>query len=153
MVFFSTKLTPPLTPNFYICWNWNVFLKASLTTLLTLILMMPWSPCNPQTAPCSPPPHCDNCHLCWCSQNWWNGLKRTIFKRIHKYIHSCTGVSRVTSLTRSHTDIIISFCLIHAICPINSSFYNMCYFWKKLLFVCKIRQDLLLLHYIIGNLN
>ena len=29
----------------------------------------PWSPCNPQTAPCSPPPHCDNCHLCWCSQN------------------------------------------------------------------------------------
>ena len=46
-----------------------IITRKKAATLLTHILMMPWSPCNSQTAPCSPPPHCDNCHLCWCSQN------------------------------------------------------------------------------------
>ena len=41
-------------------------------------MMRAWSPCNSQTAPSSPPPHCDNCILCLCSQIWFFCLNREI---------------------------------------------------------------------------
>ena len=60
-----------------------------------------WSPCNSQTAPSAPLPHCDNCLLCLCSQIWFSRLIRTIWTN--------RNISVVESVLPGATHIELSF--------------------------------------------